>query len=103
MRLSESQSQHPWVRFILSLRHRVQSGQNPCRVKKSARNITPFVLEGLPPLHKLDQRMMRNLRNLADRTGCTVDDLIRKAILQFVAKAEAESDLENKIISFPKR
>lgn len=47
--------------------------------------------------------MMRNLRKLADRTGCTVEDLIHKGIVQFVAKAEAESDLENKIISFPKR
>ena len=45
---------------------------------------------------------MRDLRNLADRTGCTVEALIHKGILQFVAKAEAERDLETKIISFPK-
>lgn len=47
--------------------------------------------------------MMRNLRKLADRTGCTVEDLIYKGIVQFVAKAEAESEPKNKIISFPKR
>jgi hypothetical protein len=71
-------------------------------MKKSPRNITPFVLEGLPPLHKVDQRMMRNLRKLADRTDCTVEDLIRGAIVQFVRNCEAQREVEDKIVSFPK-
>lgn len=72
-------------------------------MKARPSNLIAFALfDGVPPLHKLDQKMMRRLRKLADRTGCTVEDLIRKRILQFVAGAEAESHLENKIISFPK-
>jgi hypothetical protein len=61
--------------------------------------LAPF--DGLPPLHKLDQKMMRSLRKLADQTGCTVEDLVHEAIAQFVAKLELERELENKIISFP--
>ena len=72
-------------------------------MKPRLSNLVAFApFDGLPPLHKLDQRMMKNLRMLADRTGCTVEDLIHKGIVQFVAKAGAESELENKIISFPK-
>ena len=69
-------------------------------MKRSPKNIAPFVLEGLPLLHKLDQRMMRNLRKLADRTDSTVEDLIHKAIVQTVTKREAERELKNKIIPF---
>jgi hypothetical protein len=72
-------------------------------MKRSPQNITPFVLEGLPLLHKLDQRMMRKLRNLADRSGLTVEQQIHEAIAQFVAKQETQRELETKIISFPKR
>jgi metal-dependent amidase/aminoacylase/carboxypeptidase family protein len=72
-------------------------------MKTSPRNITPFVLKELPPLHKLDQRMMRKLRRLADRTGCTVEYHIHEAIVQFVAEQKAERELENKIVSFAKR
>ena len=72
-------------------------------MKGSPENITPFVLEGLPPLHKLNQKMMRKLRKLADQTGCTVEYHIREAISHFVAKLEAENELENKIVNFPKR
>jgi hypothetical protein len=72
-------------------------------VKTSPQTIAPFVLEGLPPFHKLDQRMMKNLRRLADRTGCTVEGLIREVVAEFVTKLEAEADLEDKIINFPKR
>jgi hypothetical protein len=66
-------------------------------------NIVPFVLRGLPPLDKLDQSMMRKLRKLADRTGWTVEDLIHEGILEFVAKCQAEKELETKIIQLPAR
>jgi hypothetical protein len=45
---------------------------------------------------------MRKLRELADRTGSTVRDLIHEGILDFVAKSEAERELETKIVRFPK-
>jgi len=72
-------------------------------MKTLPQNIVPFGLRGLPLLNKLDQSMMRKLRRLADRTGWTVEDLIHEGILKFVAKCEAERELETKIIRFPKR
>jgi hypothetical protein len=72
-------------------------------MKTLPQNIVPFVLRGLPPLNKLDQRIMRKLRKLADRTGWTVEDLIHEGILEFVVKHEAEKELETKIIRFPTR
>ena len=71
-------------------------------MKTLPRNIVPFVLRGLPPLNKLDQGMMRKLRKLADQTGSTVEDLIHEGILEFVAKSEAERELETKVVRFPK-
>ena len=70
-------------------------------MKTLPQNIVPFALRGLPPLDKLDQSMMRKLRKVADRTGWTVEDLIHEGILEFVAKHEAEKELETKIIRFP--
>jgi len=64
-------------------------------------NIVPFVLRGLPPLDKIDQRLMRKLRRLADRTGSTVEDLIHEGILEFVAQCQAEAQLDAKLIAFP--
>ena len=69
-------------------------------MKRSPENVVSFVLDGLPPLQKLDQKMMRKLRKLADRSGLTVEGYIREAIAQFVANHSAEEDLERKIISF---
>ena len=67
-------------------------------------NIMPFTpFDGLPPLDKVDQTMMRRLRKLANRSGGTVEDVIHEALEQFVAKCEAERELEAKIIRFPKR
>ena len=61
----------------------------------------PF--DGLPPLNKVDRTMMRTLRELADRRGRSVEGLIREALEQWVAKCEAEPELETKIVRFPKR
>ena len=64
----------------------------------------PFApFDGLPPLNKVDQTMMRRLRKLADQRGCNVEDLIHEAIEQWVAQCEAERELETKIVRFPKR
>jgi NRPS condensation-like uncharacterized protein len=70
-------------------------------MKTLAQNIVPFVLQGLPPLNKLDRSMMKKLRKLADRTDSTVEDLIHEGMLEFVAKQEAEKKLETKVIRFP--
>ena len=72
-------------------------------MKTRPKNIVPFVLRGLPPLDKLDQKLMRKLRKLADRTGATVEDLIHEGILEFVTKCQAEKELETKIIQLPTR
>jgi hypothetical protein len=67
-------------------------------------NMTPFApFHGLPPLHKVDQTMMRRLAELANRKGGSVEDVIREALEQFVVRCEAERELETKIIRFPKR
>jgi hypothetical protein len=63
-------------------------------MKTLAQNIVPFVLQGLPPLIKLDQSMMRKLRKLADHTDSTVEDLIHEGMLKIAAKHEAEKLLE---------
>jgi hypothetical protein len=81
--------------------NRCPKGAQNDGMKMLPQNIVPFVLRGLPPLDKLDQRLMRKLRKLADRTGSTVEDLIHEGILEFVAKHEAEKELETKIIRFP--
>jgi hypothetical protein len=66
-------------------------------------NMKPFApFDGLPPLNKVDQTMMRRLRKLADQRGCNVEDLIHEAIEQWMAQCEAERELETKIVRFPK-
>ena len=63
-------------------------------------NVTPFVLEGCWTLDALDQPTMRLLRRIADRERVKVADVIQGALALFVAKCEAEADLEKKIIKF---
>jgi Ribbon-helix-helix protein, copG family len=64
----------------------------------------PFApFDGLPSLNKVDRTMMRTLRELADRRGRSVEGLIREALEQWVAKCEAEPELETEIVRFPKR
>jgi hypothetical protein len=84
-------------KFLAGAPKRAQVGG----MKTLAQNIVPFVLQGLPPLNKLDQSMMRKLRKLADHTDSTVEDLIHEGMLEFVAKQEAEKKLETKVIRFP--
>ena len=64
-------------------------------------NVTPFVLEGCWVIDGLDQPTMRWLSKEARRKRVGVTDVIYEAIESFVAKCEAEADLENKIIKFP--
>ena len=64
-------------------------------------NVTPFVLDGCWALDGLDQPTMRWLSKVAKRKRVGVADVIYEALESFVAKCEAEADLENKIIKFP--
>ena len=63
-------------------------------------NVTPFVLEGRWTLDGLDQKTMRSLSKEAKRKHTGVADVIYEAVESFVAKCEAEADLEKKIIKF---
>ena len=64
-------------------------------------NVTPFVLEGRWALDGLERPTMRSLSKEAKRKHVGVADIIYEAVESFVAKCEAEADLENKIIKFP--
>jgi hypothetical protein len=63
-------------------------------------NVTPFVLEGCWVIDGIDQPTMRWLSNIAKQKHVGVTDVIYEAVESFVAKCEAEADLENKIIKF---
>ena len=64
-------------------------------------NVTSFILEGRWPLAGFDQRELRRLSKTAKRNGVGVADLLSEAVESFVAKCEAEADLEEKVIKFP--
>jgi hypothetical protein len=66
-------------------------------------NVTPFVLEGCWALDGLDQPTMRWLSKVAKRKHVAVADVIYDVIESFVAKCEAEAELEKKIIKFRRR
>ena len=66
-------------------------------------NVTPFVLEGCWVIDGLDQPTMRWLSKEARRKRVGVADIIYEALESFVAKCEAEAELEKKIIKFRRR
>jgi hypothetical protein len=73
-------------------------------MEKLPPNIMPFApFDGLPPLDKVDQTMMRRLRELADRRGWSVEHLIHEVLEQWVLQCQASRELETKIIRFPKQ
>lgn len=63
-------------------------------------NVTPFILEGCWPLDGLDQATLRSLSKAAKRKRVGVADVIYESVESFVAKCEAEAELEMKIIEF---
>ena len=66
-------------------------------------NITPFLLEGRWVLDGLDQQTMRSFSKEAKRKRVGFANVIYEAIESFVAKCDAEVDLEGKIIKFRRR
>ena len=99
------------VRLPASSGHGIARDQNflaPARkpaqrsMVRLPQNMTPFApFDGLPPLHKVDQTMMRRLRELAHRRGWSVEHLMHEALEQWVAQCQVERELEAKIIRFP--
>jgi hypothetical protein len=71
--------------------------------KTRPRNVTPFVLEGRWALYGLDQKTMRSLDKEAKRKRVGVADVIYETIESFLAKCEAEAELEKKIVKFRRR
>jgi hypothetical protein len=66
-------------------------------------NVTSFILEGRWPLDGFDQRELRRLSKTAKRNGVGVADVIYEAVESFVAKCEAEAEMESKIVTFQQR
>jgi len=65
-------------------------------------NVTSFILEGRWPLAGFDQRELRRLSKTAKRHGVDLADVLSEAVESFVAKCEAEADLGEKVIKFPR-
>jgi hypothetical protein len=65
-------------------------------------NVTQFRIAGLA-MGAFDQEIMVSLRQLADRTGETVEEHINRAVAQFVKRCEADGELATKVIPFPKQ
>ena len=71
------------------------------KVTSRPSNVTSFILEGRRPLPGFDQRELRRLSKRAERKGVGVPAVLSKAVESFIAKCEAEADLEKKVIKFP--
>ena len=69
--------------------------------KTGPSNVTSFILEGRWPLAGFDQRELRRLSKTAKRNGVGLADVLYEAVESFVAKCQAEADLEEKVIKFP--
>lgn len=70
------------------------------RLAMIPKNILKFRLDGFP-VDALDQKRMRRLRFLSERTGAPIPQLIRSAIDQAVAAWIADAELPKKILKFP--
>jgi len=60
-------------------------------------NVEQFRIADLP-VGALDQPMMRLMRKIADKEGCTVEEVM----VALVVRCEAQREVEAKIIPFPK-
>jgi hypothetical protein len=65
-------------------------------MKALPRNVTVFRISGWA-MHNLDQKMLRCLKEIADRRGWTLEEAMTDAVRSFLAECE----LEEKIIRFP--
>src|SRR5215211_7676306 len=49
----------------------------------------------------LDQEMMRTMRRIADQRGATIEEVMDRALADFVERCVADNELARKIIPFP--
>jgi len=49
----------------------------------------------------LDQEMMRTMRQIADKRGSTIEEVMDRALVDFVEDCVADSELITKVIPFP--
>jgi hypothetical protein len=70
-------------------------------LKTRPSNVTSFILEGRWPLSGFDQRELRRLSKTAKRNGVGIADVLYEAVESFIAKCEAEANLQEKVIKFP--
>jgi hypothetical protein len=82
------------------VRKAAENGGMKTTPKTRPSNVTPFILEGCWPLDNLDRPTMRWLSKEAKRKRMEIADVIYEAVESFVAKCEAEAELETKIIKF---
>jgi hypothetical protein len=62
--------------------------------------VVKFRMDGFP-LDALDQKQMRRLRRMSDRTRVPIPNLISEALDQTIEAWTAEAELPNKIVKFP--
>jgi hypothetical protein len=90
-----------WQKFLTRARKAADNGDIKTISKTRPSNVTPFVLEDRWALDGLDQTTLQSLSKEARRKRVGVADVIHEAVELFVAKCEAEADLERKVIKFP--
>jgi len=79
-----------------------QNGSMKTPPKRWPHNVKQFRIAGLA-VSAFDQKTMVTLRQLADRTGETIEHQINRAIVEFVERCHAEGKLAGKLIPFPMR
>ena len=70
-------------------------------MKTLPQNVVAFRIAGWD-VHLMNQRLLKAMRRIADRRDWTIEDVINDAVYSFVARHEAEAELETKIIPFPR-
>ena len=99
-RMRSSQKSH--IKYLARAQDRQLKRGMKTTPKTRPGNVTSFILEGRWPLAGFDQQELRRLSKTAKRYGVGVADVLYEAVESFVATCEAEADLEEKVIKFPK-
>ena len=76
------------------------SGPTSIHMCRASGKVTPSILDARWALDCLDQPTMRWLSKAAKRKRVSVAEVIYESVESFVAKCEAEADLDKKIIKF---
>jgi hypothetical protein len=97
------QSQESHIKYLARAGNQTQKPYRENLSQNATRQGYAFILEGRWALDRLDELTMRWLSKVAKRKRVGVADVIYDVIESFVAKCEAEADLERKIIKFRRR